>query len=292
MIVVTGATGKLGSLVIEKLLERLPAQQIGASARDPGKAPALSSKGVRVRHGDFEAPDTLSAAFESADQIFLVSSNTASRRGDQHGQHRAAIDAAKAAGAGRIVYTSQISTDPASLFPPGRDHAATEALLREGGLAWTSLRHGFYASSALGAIGDYANTGLIAAPQDGKVSCVTHEDLAEADAAILLEEGRFEGPTPPLTGPEALDFADLVRTASEVLGREIRREITSEEELRSQMRSKNIPDEAIAIATGMYAAMRANEFAAVDPTLAELIGHPPQTMRAVLAAQTGEHKGG
>ena len=145
MIIVTGATGQLGRLIVEKLLDRVPADQVGVSVRDPKKTGDLKALGVRVRQGDFSDPDGLRHAFEGATQVLIVSSNARATGGDPLVQHRNAIDSAKDGGVNRIVYTSHMAASATSAFPPARDHAATEAMLAESGQAWTALRHGFYA---------------------------------------------------------------------------------------------------------------------------------------------------
>jgi NAD(P)H dehydrogenase (quinone) len=288
MIIVTGATGHLGRLIVKQLLARLPAGQVGVSVRDPAKAADLAALGVRVRRGDFAEPESLLHAFEGGTQVLVVSSNAAAYGGDPLAQHRAAIDAARTAGAGRIVYTSHMGASATSAFPPMRDHAATEALLSASGLAWTALRNGFYASSGVTLMGDVWQTGVIEAPADGHVSWAAHADLAEVAALILAEDVRFDGPTPPLTGSEALDLADMARMASELLGRPVRRETLVDDELRAQMAARGAPPRAADIALGLYRASRAGEFAAVDPTLEQLIGRPPIRVRDLIAGKLAE----
>lgn len=284
MIIVTGATGKLGRQIVEELLNNLPADQVGASVRDPAKADDLAQRGVRVRHGDFGKPDSLTAAFEGASQVLVVSSNVRANGGDPLAQHRAAIDAARAAGARRIVYTSHMGVSPSSAFPPMHDHAATEAMLREAGVAWTALRNGFYASTVPTMIGDAASSGILTAPQDGKVSWTAHRDLAAAAAAILLEEGRFEGPTPPLTATEALDLDDVANILADLHGKSVERRVISDAEQAKGMTGRGVPAGAVEMALGLYRAARAGEFAAVDPTLEVLLGRAPMTIRQVLAS--------
>ena len=118
----------------------------------------------------------------------------------------------------------------ASAFPPMHDHAAAAALLAEAGVVWTALRNGFYASTVPMLVGDAAASGEIAAPADGKVSWTAHGDLTEAAAAVLLDEGPFEGPTPPLTGPEALDLADIAALLGRERGRGVSRRIVADDE--------------------------------------------------------------
>ena len=241
MIIVTGATGQLGRDIVEKLASRVPANQIGASVRDVGKAADLEALGVRVRQGEFDKPESLRHAFEGAAQILIVSSNAAAYGDDPLTQHRSAINASRAAGAARIVYTSHMAASGSSAFPPMLDHAATETMLRESGMAWTALRNGFYASSGIFLMGDALQTGVIEAPADGKVSWTAHADLAEAAATLLADEGRYEGPTPPLTGSQGLDLADLTGIASELQGRPVRRQIIRDEDLRAKMAARGAP---------------------------------------------------
>ena len=164
MIIVTGATGRLGRLIVEKLVDHVPAHQVGASVREPRKAADLEPRGVRVRHGDFDDPASLRHAFEGAAQVLIVSSNARASGGDALRQHRSAIEAARAVGARRIVYTSHMAASASSAFPPMLDHAATEAMLEQSGLAWTALRNGFYAATGLALMGDALETGLIEQP--------------------------------------------------------------------------------------------------------------------------------
>ncbi|SDB35952.1 NAD(P)H-binding protein [Bauldia litoralis] len=288
MIIVTGASGHLGHAIVENLVGRVPANQVVASVRDPEKAADLSALSVEVRHGDFDDPESLRRAFEGARLVLIVSSNARSTGGDPLAQHRAAIEAARAAGAERIIYTSQMAASPSSVFPPALDHAATEDMLRQCGVAWTSLRHGFYAASGIMLMGDALKTGVIEAPADGKIAWTAHADLAEADAAIVakifLGNGeRFDGPTPPLTGSEALDLADLAGIASALCSRPIRRQVPSDEDFSAKLAARGVANTVASIALGLYVASRRGEFAAVDPMLERLLNRPPISMRDVIA---------
>ena len=283
MIVVTGATGQLGRSIVEQLLKRTPASRIGVSVRDPEKAKGLAALGVRVRRGDFEDAESLRHAFEGASQVLMVSSNAAATGGDPLAQHRRTIDVAKAAGVARIVYTSQIAASATSAFEPALDHAATEAMLQSSGLPFTALRNGFYAASAAMMLGRAISSGELVTPTDGKFSWTAHADLAEAAAIILCDEGRFNGPTPPLTGSVALDFGELCAVASELTGRTIRRVTVSDEDYCANMIKGGAPPKRATFALGMFVASRRGEFATVDPTLERLLGRKPITFKEVLA---------
>jgi NAD(P)H dehydrogenase (quinone) len=286
MIIITGATGKLGSRVVENLLTRVPANRIGVSVRDPRKAQGFADRGVRVRQGSFTDPASLAHAFEGATQVLIVSVD---KMGEETvREHRAAIDAAVAAGTRRILYTSQMGASPKSHFQACRDHAATEEALSASGIPFTALRNGFYASSAIQFLANALQSGEILLPEDGPTNWTTHDDLAEATAAILADEGRFNGPTPPLTASRALTFADIASIATELTGRPVTRTTAPDAEFREQLITHGAPAEVADQLLGIFAASRANEFATVDPTLAKLIGREPTTMETVLRETLAE----
>ncbi|MEU6388344.1 NAD(P)H-binding protein [Streptomyces sp. NPDC046939] len=280
MLIVTGATGQLGRETVERLLDRVPADRIGVSVRAPEKARDLAERGVRVRRGDFTEPESLAHAFEGAEQVLIVSIDSTG----EHvvAGHRAAITAAVAAGARRVLYTSHMGASPTSLFAPMPDHAATEQALREAGVAHTALRNGFYAASAVMMLGDALRSGQLVAPQDGPVSWTAHADLAEAAALVLTGEGRFDGPSPALTGAEALDLADIAALLSDIAGRPVERVVVPDADYHARLVSHGVPTAQADLLLGLFRAARRGEFAAVDPTLATLTGHAPTPLRDVL----------
>jgi NAD(P)H dehydrogenase (quinone) len=280
MIIVTGATGQLGRQIVDRLLTRVPADQVGVSVRDPRGAQGLASQGVRVRQGTFTDAASLAHAFEGATQVLIVSVD---EMGEQAVKlHRAAIDAAAAAGARRILYTSHMGASASSRFQACRDHAETEEALADSGVPFTSLRNGFYATSATRLLSQAAESGQLVLPADGPVSWTAHADLADAAAAILADEGRFNGPTPPLTAAQALTFADLAGMAGEVTGRVITRITVPDDQFRDQLIGRGVPVQMADGLLGIFAASRAGEFARVDPTMAALIGRDPTGARTVV----------
>ncbi|WP_326758504.1 SDR family oxidoreductase [Streptomyces phaeochromogenes] len=289
MIIVTGATGQLGRQIVERLLTRVPADQVGVSVRDPQKAQAFADQGIRVRQGSFTDAASLAHAFEGASQVLIVSVDKMGEEAVR--QHRAAIDGAVAAGTRRILYTSHMGAGASSRFQPCRDHAATEDALRDSGVLFTSLRNGFYAASAVQFLGHAMRSGEVALPADGPVSWTAHADLADAAAVILADEGRFDGPTPPLTAAQALTFDDIARIATDVTGRAITRSTAPDDRFRQQLMGRGVPAEAADQLLGIFAASRAGEFAAVDPTLATLLGREPITLSAVLRKELSDNDG-
>lgn len=280
MLIVTGATGHLGALIVNRLLERVPAGRIGVSVRDVSKAADLVERGVRVRAGDFTEPDSLKHAFEGAERVLVVSA--AIRGGGALPANRAAIDAAREAGAQRIVYTSHQAASPTSLFPPQRVHAATEEHLERQGVPYTALRNGFYASTLRFYVSAALESGTLAAPQDGPVSWTAHEDLAEAAAVALTEDGALEGTTPPLTAPDRLDFADVADILSRITGRTVTRVVMDDNEWLSAAVADGMPRSAAEFSLTMFAASRNGEFNVTAPTLEAITGHPAKTVHEVL----------
>ncbi|WP_030489792.1 NAD(P)H-binding protein [Micromonospora chokoriensis] len=282
MYVVTGATGHLGSQIVDRLLDRIPAQEVGVSVRDVDKAAGLAERGVRVRAGDFTNPGTLAHAFEGAETVLVVS--PAIRGAGAVVANRAAIDAARAAGAKRILYTSHQAASSDSLFAAQLTHAATEEYLAGVGVPFTALRNGFYASTLGYSIGAALETGQLVAPADGPVSWTAHADLAEAAAIAVAEEGLLDGVTPALTALEMLDLAAVADILTEITGRAITRVVVDDDEWTAAAVDGGMPAEVADFTLGIYRAARRGEFAVTDPTLQRLIGRRPTSARSVIEA--------
>ena len=281
MIVVTGAGGQLGRAVVEQLLDHVPPGQVGASVRNPLKVQDLEQRGVRVRHGDYTVPASLGPAFRGASRLLVMSADTTGEEAVR--RHRAAIAAAVSAGVERVVYTSRMGADPTSPYAPMPDHAATEAILRDSGVAFTSLRNGFYASTVPQLLAGALQTGELRAPEDGPVAWTTHADLA-AGAVVALTGDVFDGNTPPLTGSEALDMTDVAALASTLVGRAIRRVVVPDARYRSELLEQGLSEHAADLRVGLFAASRRGDFAPADPTLTRLLDRPTTTLAAFLDA--------
>ena len=285
MIVITGATGALNGATADHLLDRVPAADLVVVARDTARARRFAERGMGVRHGDYAEPDTLPAAFEGADQLLLVSSSDPAA--DAVALHAHAVEAAVAAGVGRILYTSHQGASPDTPFGPGRDHAATEALLAGSGVPWTSLRNGFYVHSLSWLAGDWRATGTIIVPADGPVSWTAREDAAEAAAAVISSlaggDGTLDGPL-TLTAADAPTFEDLAATATELAGRPVERVLLDPEEWVHAQVAAGRPEFVARFLLGMYEAAAGGYFAGTSPLLGELLGRRPHTARDALAA--------
>lgn len=274
MIIVTGASGQLGRAVVEQLLSHVPASQVGVSVRDLSRVADLRDRGVRARQGDYTDRAALEHSIEGASSLLLVS---APLIGDALLEtHRAAIAAAVAAGVKRVLYTSHMGVNPASPFPPMRGHAATEGMLADSGMAYTVLRNGYYATTVPMLLRQALETGELHVPADGPVAWTTHADLAAATARLLVD-GAPDGPTAPLTGPAALDMADVAAIASRITGRTIRHVVMSDADYRN-----GLPEPAATMLAGMFLASRDGDFGPADPALATLIGRPANPLEDFL----------
>lgn len=279
MITITGATGALNGATLDHLLERVSPDQVVVVARDVAKAAHLAARGVEVRFGDYADAASLPAAFEGADQLLLVSSNDPTA--DAVALHRAAIDAAASAGVGRILYTSHQAAAANNPFGPGRDHFLTEQALADSGVAWTSLRNGFYAHSLQWLAGPWQETGTMSVPYDGPVSWTAREDAAEAAAVVLASSEPFEGPI-PLTATAAPTFTELAAVASELTGREVGIEEVGEDAWAAAQAAAGQPEHMTGFLLGFYRAARDGFFAGTDPLLGRLLGREPRTARDAL----------
>jgi len=286
MIIVTGATGALNGATVDHLLERIPASEIVVAVRDTARAQRFADRGVAVRLGDYADPNSPPGAFAGADQLLLVSSSDPTA--DAVTLHRTAIEAAVTAGVGRILYTSHQGAALDTPFSPGRDHAATEQLLAESGVAWTSLRNGFYAHSLNWLTGPWRETGVIAVPADGPVSWTAREDAAEAAAVILASNGAYDGPT-TLTASAAPTFEDIAVIASELTGRTVGLTVMEPDEWVAAQVAAGQKEFMARFLLGMYQAAHEGFFAGVDPLLRTLLGREPHTARDVLVNPTAAH---
>jgi NAD(P)H dehydrogenase (quinone) len=280
MIVITGATGALNGATVEHLLKLVPADRVAVSVRDVAKAQHLADRGVRVRRGSYDDPAALLDSFEDAEQVLLVSSNDP---GDgQVRLHRVGIETAVTAGASRILYTSHQGAGLDSPFHPASVHAETEALLAGSGVAWTSLRNGFYAHSLDWMLGPWRETGIIATPAEGPVYWTERADEAEAAAVILAGQQSFDGPV-TLTADAAVTFDDIAGIASELTGRDIQRVVIDDDTWVAEQVAHGRPEQMARLLLGFYQAAREGRFAGVDPLLGELLGRKPRTVRDLLA---------
>ena len=237
---VTGATGQLGRLVINALLEMVPASSIVAGVRDHAKeaAVALRGRGVEVRVADYSQPETLASALAGVDRLLLISGSEIGKRAVQH---RNVIAAAKRAGVGLIIYTSILHANTSPLLL-AKEHCDTETALAEAGVPYTLLRHGWYTEVFTWRLPLALKTDTFnGAAEDGRVSSAARADYAKAAAAVLAG-GDHAGKTYELAGDDSFTLAELVAVVTEASGRPIAYQNMTAEDYRAESMKAGIPE--------------------------------------------------
>ncbi len=276
-IAITGASGQLGHLVVEKLKAKVPASDIVALVRTPSKAANL---GVAARAADYDRPETLDAALAGIDTLLLISSSEVGKRSVQH---RNVIAAAKKAGVKRIVYTSLLHADvsPLSLAV---EHLDTEAALKASGIPHTILRNGWYTENNTGSIpGALAGGALIGSAGTGRISSAPRADYADAAVAVLTSTG-YEGKTLELAGDTAWTHADLAAEVSRQTGKNIPYKNLPEADYAAALAGFGLP-EGLAAAIASWD-VGASKDALFDDSrqLSKLIGRPTGSLEAAVSA--------
>jgi NAD(P)H dehydrogenase (quinone) len=267
MIVVTGASGQLGRLVVQSLRAQLPADQIVAAARTTGKAADL---GVQVRHADYSDPATLATAFAGADKVLLISSNEV---GNRVAQHTAAVEAAKEAGVRHLIYTSAPKADTTALVL-APDHKATEQAIRDSGLAFTFLRNGWYTENYQDRIERGVRDGAFAGSAgDGPIASATRADYADAAIAVLTTDGH-EGRAYELSGDETWTYADLADTIGAAAGRPVSYRNLTPDEHRAALVDAGLPAEVAGFVVALEGNTADGLLGETSGELRRLIGRP------------------
>lgn len=267
-ILVAGATGNLGRLVIESLLERgADPQSVIAGARDVTKAEGL---GVRVARVDYSDPASVRSALEGVDTVLLVSG---SEVGQRVAQHKAVIDAAKDAGVAKLVYTSapKATTSDLVLAP---EHKATEELIAASGVPSVILRNNWYTENYAADLARAAETGVLASGAGaGRVASASRKDFAEAAAVVLLDEGHL-GQVYELGGDVAWNYDDLAGAIAEISGRDVAYQPLTADEQLAGLRAAGLDEGTAGFVVALDAGIAAGALADTDGTLSRLIGRP------------------
>ena len=279
--IVTGASGQLGSQVIENLLAQ-GAEPLVAITRTPEKLAALLGRGVDVRAGDFNNPATLGAAFAGGGRLLIISTDDL-EPGKRLAAHRNAIAAAQDAGVSHIVYTSLTNPDESSPITFAADHRETEALIKQTGIPHTILRNCLYADLLLQSGQQAINAGaLYAAAGEGKAGYVTREDCARAAAAALLSE---TGSTlRDITGPEAVGHAEIAAILSKVSGKKIPYVSITRDALVEAMVKNGLPEFVADVFSSFDVAIAAENLDVASHEVEKLTGQKAESVRDFLLA--------
>lgn len=274
-IAITGATGQLGRIAVEKLKERTNAENLVALVRTPEKATDL---GIEARTFDYSKPETLANSLKGIDTLFLISG---SEIGQRETQHKNVINAAKEAGVKSIVYTSLLhaNTSDMALAP---EHVATEKALAESGITNTILRNGWYTENYAGSIPGSVEAGtIIGSAGEGKISSATREDFAEAAAVVLTTEGH-ENKIYELAGDEAYTLTDLAAEVSKQTGKDIPYTNLSETDYTGALVEIGLPEGFAKVLSGSDARAAKGSLFSDDKSLSKLIGRPTTPLATVV----------
>jgi NAD(P)H dehydrogenase (quinone) len=280
MIVVTGATGRLGRLVIENLLNQgVPASKVAAAVRRPEKAQHLTDRGVEVRKADYSRPETLAPAFAGADKLLLISS---SEIGQRIIQHENAVAAADAAGVALIAYTSILHADT-SRTALATDHAATENLIRNAALPFVFLRNGWYLENYTENLAPALLKGAILGSADGgRIAAATRADFAAAAATVLTSDGH-ENAVYELGGDQPFTMAELAAEVTRQSGTVVVYQDLPAAEYAQALMAAGVPEPYAATLADSDLGIARGELNTDSRDLSRLIGHPTTTLADAVA---------
>lgn len=269
-ILVTGATGKLGTKVVEALLKSIPASQLAVSVRNPEKAQELQAQGVEVRHGDFDLPETLDSAFAGIDRLLIISSDGDNETRTR--QHTNAVAAAQRAKVGFIAYTSVINASESKLFL-APVHRLTEEAIIQTGIPYSFLRNNWYFENEVGSIqGVLAGAPWVTSAGNGKTGWALRQDYADAAAAVLTGDGH-DNTIYELSG-KLLTQDELVSVLGPIIGKEVSVLQVDDTKYAEIMKGAGVPDFVIPILVGIQQGVREGAIEVESKDLEKLLNRP------------------
>jgi len=282
-IVISGASGQLGSLVIDELIARdVAPENLILVSRTPNTdhLQAYAARGASVRFGDFNQAESLAEAYRGGTRMLLISINGGG--GNRPELHKVAIDAAARAGVKHIAYTSYVNADLNDDSTIAVDHRRTERFLQESSVAWTMLRNQIYANGLVEQVEQIVRDGrYVTHTPDARVAYVTREDCAAAAAAVLATPGH-ENKAYNITGPDAIGPRELVALASEISGKAVELVELSEAEYRAQLAASDVPPAAIDGTISFAAELDSQYLREPSTAVANLTGRAATSVRALL----------
>ncbi|MEV7546073.1 SDR family oxidoreductase [Streptomyces sp. NPDC089915] len=279
-IVVTGATGSLGRLVVEELLARVPATELAVLVRSEEKAADLAARGIEVRVGDYDDPASLDGAFRAGDRVLLISGSEVGRRVPQH---TAVIEAAKAAGVAQLAYTG-ILGGPEADFELAAEHKTTERAILDSGLPYTFLRNGWYHENYTAQLASVLEHGaVVGSAGEGRVASAARADYAAAAAAVLTGEGHL-GRVYELSGDTAWSLAEYAAEVARQSGREVAYSGLPGDAHLTVLTGAGVPEGFAAILVDVDAAISRGRLAGTSGDLARLIGRPTTPVAEAITA--------
>ncbi|QDX94125.1 SDR family oxidoreductase [Brevibacillus laterosporus] len=278
-ILVTGATGKLGSKVVEALLKNVPASELAVSVRNPEKAEGLRALGVEVRHGDFDQPKTLDSAFSGIDRLLIISTFGDHETIMRH--HTNAVAAAQRAQVKFIAYTSVTNASESKFFLASSHRAREEAILKTG-IPYSFLRNNWYFENEIGGIqGAMAGAPWVTSAGKGKVGWVLRQDLAEAASKVLTGKGH-ENTIYELSG-KLMTQEELVSALGDVLGKEVHVQQVDDATYADIMKDAGVPEAYIPMLVNTQKGIRDGGLEIKSNDLEKLLGRPATPINEALS---------
>lgn len=280
MIVVTGATGKLGRFVVEGLLKKVPADQVAVAVRDPDKAKAWAARGVRVHRVDYSQPASLDGVFSKGDVVLLISANEVGKRFPQHSTVTAA---AKKAGVKLLAYTSILRADTTGIALAG-EHKATEQTIRDSGVPFVFLRNGWYLENHTEQLAPALEYGVVqGSAKDGQVAAASREDFADAAVAVLTGTGH-ENRVYELAGDTAFTLPEYAAEVSRQSGKKVAYVDLPVPEYAAALVKVGLPKPFADILADADAGLARGELNDTSHTLSRLIGRPTTKLADAVGA--------
>ncbi|EDY44128.1 NAD(P)H-binding protein [Streptomyces sp. SPB074] len=286
-IVVTGATGQLGRLVLAGLLEKVPASGIAAVVRSEEKGAEFAARGIEPRIADYDRPETLKGAFHEGDRVLFVSGSDIGRRGPQH---RAVVAAAQAAGVAQLAYTGVLG-GPRADFTLADEHKITEQAILDSGVPYTFLRNGWYAEMYVGRIPQLFEQGaLVGSSGEGRLAAAPRADYAAAAVAVLTGEGH-ENKVYELSGDDAWTMAEFTAELTRQSGRPVTFQNVTPERHKDILLGTGLPEFLADVFVDVDAAIARGSLAHTPGDLSRLIGRPTTPLADSIAAGLKELEG-
>jgi len=284
MILITGATGNLGSLVVEKLSEKIvEGEKLAVSCRQPEKLEHLKERGIEVRYADYNDKNSLIQCFRGVKKVLFVSGHAAND--ERINQHKNVVSAAVLAGTKHLHYTSFINPAPYSKFTFAEVHQFTEELLKHSGLTYTIYRNSWYADLLLEGIEQTLESGkFMAAAGESRINSIPREEIANVLAKTLSVD-RYGNSTFELTGPETFTYPEAVEWISEAYEQPVTYMDTNSEQVRKMYGGDSPFGYEINGILSSYEAMQAGEYDFVSEDFENIMGRKPMSVRDFIFQQ-------
>ncbi|MDG3581075.1 SDR family oxidoreductase [Galbibacter pacificus] len=280
MILVTGATGHLGSAVISHLQKNISVDSFIALARSEEKAQSLKAKGIQVRIADFDDIASIEKAFEGIEKLLLISTIDHNRAEQQ----KAVVDEAKKAGIKHIAYTgvSLKDVNKSATKKLMESHFQTEGHIKKSGLSYTFLRNSLYTDVIPMHVGEHVfETGIFLPAGNGKLPYALRREMGEAAANVLLQDGH-ENKTYEIAGSELYSYTDVAKALSEISGKEVNYTNANLKEFTQKLKQNGVNEFMVSIIAGFSTDIKNHQYEIVTKDLEKLIGRKPKALAEAL----------